>query len=148
MRDLSLTPEQSAFVERQRVARLATADAHGRPHAIPVCYACDGRSFYIALDAKPKRVAPGALRRVRNILENPRVALIVDHYSEDWSELAYLLVRGTAELLAPGSEEHRYAIALLRGRYQQYVRMPIHEQPAIAIRPLSITAWSGAAREA
>ena len=135
------TPKQLAFMERRRVARLATADAAGEPYVIPVCYACDGSSLYIALDAKPKRVAPERLRRVRNILENPRVALVVDHYAEDWRELAYLLVRGTAELLPPGIAEHQKAIALLRKRYPQYSAMPIHEQPAIAIRPSSVVAW-------
>jgi PPOX class probable F420-dependent enzyme len=108
---------------------------------VPVCYARDGASFYIALDTKPKRVAPERLRRVRNILENPQVALVIDRYSDDWSQLAYLLLRGPAKLLPPGDVEHARAISLLRGRYPQYQAMPIEQQPAIAIRVESVVAW-------
>ena len=136
-----LTDAQVAFIEAQRVGRLATADRAGRPHVVPVCYAYAAGSIYIALDAKPKRVAPERLKRVRNILDNPQVALVLDRYSEDWSRLAYLLVQGAAGLLAPGAAEHARAVELLRDRYPQYHTMPIHEQPAIAIRVESAVAW-------
>src|SRR5262245_48099192 len=135
------TPDQLAFLHAQRVGRLATADRAGHPHVIPVCYACDETSLYIALDAKPKRVAPERLRRVRNILENPQVALVIDHYSDDWSALAYVLIQGMAALLPPGNAEHASAVALLRGRYPQYGTMPIEEQPVIAIRPTAVVGW-------
>ncbi len=138
---VSFSTEQWAFIQAQRVARLATADRAGRPHVVPVCYACEGASFYIALDAKPKRVEPQRLKRVRNILANPQVALLIDRYSEDWSTLAYVLVHGTAELIAPGDREHGRAIALLRARYPQYRVMPIQDQPMIAIRATSVVAW-------
>ncbi len=136
-----LTDDQLVFLQNQRVGRLATTDGEGRPHVVPVCYACDGGSLYIALDAKPKRVAPDRLKRVRNLRANPQVALVIDRYSDDWSQLAYLLIQGTAALLAPGDVEHDRAVALLRARYQQYQAMPIHEQPVIAIRPSSVVAW-------
>src|SRR6266540_4721817 len=135
------TDQQIAFLQSQRVGRLATAYLAGRPHVVPVCYACDGASLYIALDAKPKRVAPERLRRIRNILENPRVALVIDRYSDDWSELAYLLIQGTAALVPPGEPEHSRAVALLRERYVQYLAMPIEQQPVIAIRPVAVVEW-------
>lgn len=138
---VTFTAEQSAFLQAQRVGRLATADETGQPHVIPVCYACDGRSFYIALDTKPKRVAPQRIKRVRNILENPQVALVIDRYSDDWSQLAYVLIRGTAALLPPGDEEQSRAIDLLRSRYPQYRSMPIQDQPVIVIRPSSVVSW-------
>ena len=134
-----------AFIQSQRVGRLATADAAGSPHVIPVCFACDGASIYIALDAKPKRVAPRQLKRIRNILENPKVALVLDRYSEDWSELAYVMIRGEATLIEPEEDEHAAAIHLLRDRYPQYRTMPIHEQPIIAIRPTSVVGWGSQA---
>ena len=137
----SLTPTQTAFAEAQRVGRLATADRAGQPHVVPVCYAYAAGSFYIALDAKPKRVTPERLKRVRNILDNPPVALVIDRYDEDWSALAYLLVRGAAALLWPDDAEHARAVELLRARYPQYHSMPIDEQPAIAIRMESVVAW-------
>lgn len=142
---IRFTDEQLAFIQAQRVGRLATADREGQPHVIPVCYACDGRSVYIALDAKPKRVAPQKLRRVRNLLENPRIALVVDRYSDDWSVLAYVLIRGSAELLVGGGEQ-LHAVALLRDRYVQYQTMPIQDQPVIAIRPSTIVSWGALGR--
>jgi len=139
----AFSAEQLGFLQAQRAGRLATATRDGAPHVIPVCYACDGASLYIALDAKPKRVAPERLRRVRNILENPRVALVIDRYSDDWSELAYLLIQGAAMLIRPGEAEHNRAVALLRQRYVQYHSMPIEQQPVIAIRPTSVASWPG-----
>jgi PPOX class probable F420-dependent enzyme len=141
----TFTGDQLAFLNPQRAGRLATAGAGGAPHVIPVCYACDGACLYIALDAKPKRVAPTQLRRVRNLIENPRVALVVDHYSDDWSQLAYLLIHGTASLLQPGEPPHASAVALLRGRYPQYLAMPIDQEPAIAIVPTRVIAWGALA---
>jgi PPOX class probable F420-dependent enzyme len=136
-----LTPAQIAFIEAQRVGRLATADHAGQPHAVPVCYAYADGSFYIALDAKPKRVAHERLKRVRNILDNPQVALVIDRYDEDWSALAYLLARGPAALLSANNPEHTQAVKLLRIRYPQYHGMPIDGQPAIVIRVESVVAW-------
>ncbi len=84
---------------QSRVARLATADRAGQPLVVPVCYVFDGRVCFSALDAKPKRLAPSRLRRVRNIAENPRVSLTVDRYDEDWSQLCWVIVQGRADIL-------------------------------------------------
>ena len=136
-----LTPAQAAFLVRQRVARLATASDSGEPHAIPVCFAFDGRLIHIALDEKPKNVPPTRLKRVRNVLENPDVALVADRYSEDWGLLAYVMVRGRAALVEPGSPEHTASIRLLRGKYHQYEQMKIEENPIISIHPEHIASW-------
>ena len=136
-----LTPAQAAFLVRQRVARLATASDSGEPHAIPVCFAFDGRLIHTALDEKPKNVSPTRLKRVRNILENSDVALVADRYSEDWDLLAYVMVRGRARLVEAGAPEHSTAIRLLRGKYQQYEQMKIEENPIISIHPEHIASW-------
>ena len=136
-----LSPEQTAFLVRQRIARLATADAEGRPHAVPVCFAYGTGAVYIALDEKPKDVPPDRLKRVRNILENPRVTLVADRYEEDWSLLAFVMVRGRAELLEPGAEEHGAAVKLLRGKYHQYEEMKIEENPVIVVRAENAASW-------
>ena len=137
----TLSPEQTAFLVRRRVARLATADAAGRPHAVPVCFAYAPGSIFIALDEKPKNVPATRLKRVRNILENPDVALVADRYAEDWNLLAFVMVRGRAELLYPDTEEHAAAVRLLRGKYHQYETMAIVENPVIAIRAEKVTSW-------
>jgi len=136
-----LDQDQGAFLVRQRVARLATADGAGKPHAVPVCFALAGASIYIALDEKPKEVPASRLKRVRNILENPEMALIADRYTEDWSLLAFVMVRGRAELLDPDTEEHDAAVRLLRGKYHQYETMRLEENPIIAIRSERAISW-------
>lgn len=130
-----------AFLERGRVGHLATADASGQPHVVPVCYALLGDNAYITIDEKPKSGAPARLKRLRNIAANPRVALVVDHYEDaDWSRLAWVMLRGTADILA-GGDEHDAAQAALRGRYRQYRAMDLAELPVIAIRIERVTGW-------
>ena len=136
-----LGQEQLAFFVRRRVARLATADGTGEPHIVPVCFACSPGGIYVALDEKPKDVPPARLKRVRNILENPRAALVADRYAEDWNLLAFVMVRGQAGILAPGEREHADAVRLLRGKYHQYERMRIEENPVIAIWPERVASW-------
>ena len=132
---LNVSPDVADFITAHRVGRLATADADGAPHAVPICYAYDGSCIYSALDLKPKRVQGRALKRVRNILENPRVALIIDDYSEDWDQLAYVLIRGDAHLVND-SEEQILAEAMLREKYPQYETML---EPGCAIIRLTPT---------
>jgi PPOX class probable F420-dependent enzyme len=137
------------FINRQRVGRLATADRHGRPSVIPVCYAFDGRFIYSALDEKPKAASPLRLKRVRNIEENPNVALVIDEYSEDWSKLVFVLVSGLAEIIDPSrnADEHAGAVDLLRKKYPQYRAMRIDTRPMIKICPVRFTQWSGGPAE-
>jgi coenzyme F420-0:L-glutamate ligase / coenzyme F420-1:gamma-L-glutamate ligase len=108
---------------------------------VPVCFAWDGTRAYFALDEKPKQVAPTTLKRVRNILAHPNVALLIDYYSDDWRRLAYVLLRGAAILLEVGSEEHVAAIALLRDKYSQYRAMAIEQQPVIRLAPERVVSW-------
>ena len=110
---------------------------------VPVCFAWEGDHIYIALDEKPKSVAPQRLKRVRNILENPRVSFLVDSYSEDWSRLSYTLASGVASLEQPGSPRHEAAIDLLREKYPQYREMAIERQPVISIAVELAHSWRG-----
>jgi PPOX class probable F420-dependent enzyme len=129
-------------MQAHKVARLATADADGHPHLVPVCYAFDGRRFYTPLDEKPKRVDESKLRRVRNIVARHEASLLIDHYDDaDWSQLGYVLVHGRAELIAPEDAGHTEAIRLLRDRYAQYRTMKLETSTVIAITPESIVSW-------
>lgn len=136
----SLTDEQRAFLDAQRVARLATASAAGQPHVIPICYALAETNIYFTIDEKPKRRPGAPLKRIRNIAENARVALVVDRYDEDWARLGWVMVRGHAEVIESGSE-HTLAQARLRDRYPQLVRMQIETLPVVAIRIDEALAW-------
>ena len=132
--------EVAAFVAGRRVARLATTDASGVPHVVPICYAFDGQRLYSALDLKPKRVAGRMLRRVRNLLENPRVAVVIDDYSEDWSALGYVLIHGTASVLTEGDERNR-AETMLREKYPQYEALLERGCVVLKITPSRVTSW-------
>ena len=139
-----LAENESNFIARQRVARLATADEQGTPHLIPVCYAFDRQHFYIALDEKPKSVNVHKLRRVRNIEARHEASLLIDQYNDDWSHLGYVLLHGTANLVEANNEIHEHAIKLLRNRYQQYRSMTLEQLPVIVITPDNITSWGPA----
>ena len=129
------------FLERARVAHLATADAAGAPHVVPICFALVGESLYVSIDEKPKHSAPMRLRRVRNIEANPQVAVVADVYDDnDWTRLGFVLVRGRARILIDG-DEHRRAIDSLRERYVQYRAMALEERPVIAIDIERVTSW-------
>jgi coenzyme F420-0:L-glutamate ligase / coenzyme F420-1:gamma-L-glutamate ligase len=143
-RRATLSEAERAFVQQQRAGRLATADAEGHAYVVPVCYAFDGERFFTPLDEKPKRVAGEALRRVRNIEARHEAALLIDRYDDDWSRLGYVLVRGEAAMLDPGSPIHAIALRLLRERYPQYRAMDLESRRVIAIQPVSVTSWGPA----
>jgi coenzyme F420-0:L-glutamate ligase/coenzyme F420-1:gamma-L-glutamate ligase len=130
------------FIQSHVVARLATAGKDGQPHVIPFCYAFDGASFYFVVDEKPKRQTGKPLKRIRNMLENPHVALVIDDYADDWSQLAYVLVSGQAALVEQ-EEEYQRALGLLRERYRQYHGMTLTfpHNTMICITPSKLHAW-------
>jgi PPOX class probable F420-dependent enzyme len=132
-----------AKLEEARVARLATVDARLRPHIVPVCFAYDGKVFYTAIDQKPKRVPPERLMRLRNILAVPQVALLIDEYDEDWTQLWYILIRGKAKLMPMrGHKERTWALRKLRAKYAQYAgRMLPNDAPIIRITPDRTAFW-------
>ncbi|PYS03519.1 MAG: TIGR03668 family PPOX class F420-dependent oxidoreductase [Acidobacteria bacterium] len=140
MKRTHFTDRELDFLTRMRVGRLATADAAGQPHVVPVVFATDGRNIYTPLDEKPKRVQPRELKRVRNLFENPKVAFIVDHYEEEWTQLSWLLVRGTGTLVENG-EAHVTGVRLLQKKYAQYEKMSLKDRPLIVIAPSDVTSW-------
>jgi PPOX class probable F420-dependent enzyme len=134
--------EVREFLSFSRVGHLATADAAGAPHNVPLCFWFDGARFYFAIDEKPKRERGMALRRMRNIAANPRVALLVDHYEEHWSNLAYVLVHGRAGVV-DDPEEYLLALRNLRDKYPQYraMALSIERNPVVRIDPERVHVW-------
>lgn len=160
-----MDPDERRLLARARRAYLATADADGRPAAVPVCFAlvdapgdgasasspASGRSsgddIVTPVDEKPKAAEPDQLRRVRDVAANPRVALTVDRYEEDWSRLAWVQVRGTARVVRPGEPGHGASVATLRRKYDQYARHALEGRPVIRIEPGHAVSWGDLAGE-
>jgi PPOX class probable F420-dependent enzyme len=139
----SWTAEARRFLESHRVGHLATAGADGAPHVVPVCYALDDGALYFVADEKPKRRPARALQRLANLRENPRAALVVDEYDDDWTRLAWLLVRGPARAVEDPAA-HAAALVLLRARYPQYRAMALDDparHPIVRIEPARVVLW-------
>jgi PPOX class probable F420-dependent enzyme len=127
--------EARARFAATRVVRLATADAGGRPHIVPIAFALAGETLYSAVDAKPKRTR--ALRRLANVRENPAVALLADHWDEDdWDALWWVRAEGRGRVLDPAEPEARRAVELLRERYP---RQRDHGE----VLAVDVERWSG-----
>jgi len=123
-------------VAAARVGRLATVTADGRPHVVPCCFALDGDVVYTAVD-DVKAKSTMALRRLDNIRTHPDVALLVDHYDDDWSALWWVRLDGRARIESPGSATHAAGVAALTAKYEPYRARPL----AGAMIVIDIAAW-------
>jgi len=145
----TLTAEQRGFLAAARSATLATLATDGRPRLVPICFVAGaddagGRPrLYSPLDEKPKRTAdPRALARIRDLLARPEASLLVDHWSEDWSELGWLRLDGRGEVLEADGDaatavndrkERAVAVAALRNKYPQYATHDLETRPIIRL---------------
>jgi PPOX class probable F420-dependent enzyme len=129
----------AALLHDARVGHLATASARGAAHVVPVCFALLGGALYIAIDEKPK--SGRRLQRLRNIESTGNAALVVDHYDEDWTRLAWVLARGPASVISPDDPAHDPAIAVLRAKYPQYRAMRLEDAELIELRPAGWSCW-------
>jgi len=135
-----LSARERRFVDTRRIGHLATADSRAVPHVVPVCFSLSEGTLYITIDQKPKRDRGRSLKRLRNIADNPRAAVVFDRYDEDWQRLAWVMLHGRAEILTAGIEHDR-AQSLLRSRYRQLDAMQIEPLPVIAIHIERVASW-------
>jgi coenzyme F420-0:L-glutamate ligase / coenzyme F420-1:gamma-L-glutamate ligase len=135
-------PAVEEFVERARVARLATIDSEFKPHLVPVVFVFDGNNFFVPIDEKRKTAKPQKLKRVRNIQNNPNVALLIDEYSEEWTELAFVMIQGKASIAnkTEGNIQLREAYKKLITKYIQYQKVGVGEM-CIIITPEKVVSW-------
>jgi PPOX class probable F420-dependent enzyme len=140
---LNIPSAVEEFIERARVARLATIDAEFKPHLVPVVFVFDGNSFFIPIDEKRKTAKPEKLKRIRNIQNNPNVALLIDDYSEDWTKLTFLMIQGMASIAikTEGNIQVREAYKKLMTKYLQYQKVGLGEM-CIIIAPEKLASWS------
>jgi len=122
---------------------MATVDKLGKPLVVPICFAFDGSFIYSPIDKKPKSVSADKLKRIRNIINNPNISLVIDEYLENWSMLYYLIIQGTAEIIDEG-EEYENSLSMLSKKYDQYREMGLESlgAPVIKITPDKIISWN------
>jgi PPOX class probable F420-dependent enzyme len=140
---LKIPADVEEFIERARVARLATIDSEFKPHLVPVVFVFDGNHFFIPIDEKRKKTAkPERLKRIRNIQDNPNVALLIDNYSEDWTKLAFVMIQGKASVATKeeGNIQMRQAYKKLMKKYLQYQKVGVGEM-CIIITPKKAASW-------
>jgi PPOX class probable F420-dependent enzyme len=134
---MDLELDVRAFVERPRVARLATVGPDGAPHLVPFVFAWLDGSCYSVVDEKPKRTQ--RLQRLRNLEADPRATLLFDAYDEDWARLGWVSLRGHASVVGDAAERDR-AIAALRAKYPQYRDMTL-DGPLLRFTPERVVRW-------
>ncbi|MFH5801786.1 TIGR03668 family PPOX class F420-dependent oxidoreductase [Haladaptatus sp. CMAA 1911] len=133
--------DQRDYITRARIGRLATADRDGRPHLVPICFSLLDETIVTPIDEKPKKRSPTTLQRSQDINENSCVTLLIDHYTENWSKLGWIQIRGTATHLLPNEPDHTPAVFSLRQKYEQYANHALEERPIIRIMPGSVLTW-------
>jgi PPOX class probable F420-dependent enzyme len=141
---LTLPAADRSLLETARRATLATIDSEGRPRLVPICFVVVNDVLWSPIDEKPKTSAdPRRLARVRDIERDPRVTVLVDRWSEDWAQLAWLRVEGPAAVV--GAEAA--VIEALRAKYPQYASHDLESRPMIAVRIDRVSGWSASAAE-
>lgn len=133
-------PVVRAFLAAARLGHLATADARGVPAVVPICFTVQGARLFTPIDAKPKRADWRGLQRVRNVLANPHVAVVVDRWDEDWRRLGWVHLRGRSALLE-GGPLHGEGVTALRAKYAQYREMPLESAPVLAVEINAARHW-------
>ena len=129
-----LTKKLAEFVQLERVCRVATSGAAGMPHVVPVCHALGGGKLYIG---------SGTGRKMKNLVENPQVTVVVDVYSDAWSLLRGVMIQGRAKLVRRGPGFRRGRDLLYR-KYPQYRReaaLSPSDSVIVEITPMRVFSW-------
>ncbi len=124
------------LLHHERRAVMTTIARDGGAHSVPVVFALVGDQIVSPIDHKPK--SGRVMARVRNLERDPRVTLLVDRWDEEWTRLAWLMVRGSAEVDPDYPDEFLHA---LNARYPQYEPGERHDA-VIRIRPTRLLWWS------
>jgi len=134
-RSKKLSGAAADLVARERVCRVATANAEGQPHLVPVCHVLAGGKLYIGSGDD------GA--KVRNLRANPRITLTVDLYSDSWAQIRGVMVQGTARLIERGPAFQR-AKRKLYEKYSQYAKeaaLAPSDSVIVEITPTHVYSW-------
>jgi PPOX class probable F420-dependent enzyme len=134
------------IIDKATVARLETVDSECKPHLIPVVFVFDNDCYFISIDEKTKRSKPENLKRIKNIQQNPNVALLIDEYNEDWRKLHFIMIQGKASIIGRKELEQNELVLLekaprlLSHKYLRYQKIGIGEY-VIMIVPQKVITW-------
>jgi PPOX class probable F420-dependent enzyme len=138
---VTLSPPERELLADARRATLGTVGPEGRPRLVPICFIVLEDVLWTPLDEKPKAVAdPHALARVRDIEARSEVAVLVERWSEDWTELAWLRLRGRAAVIE-SDQVPSGIVQALRDKYPQYERHDLEHRPVIRVELDTATSW-------
>ena len=132
---MRLTKRLARFVDRERVCRVSTVGKRGTPHLVPVCHTL--------LDGAICFASGNDGRKALNLQANDQIAVTVDLYAEDWSELKGIMVQGRARLIARGPRFRKVRASLYR-KYPQYATdAAIDESDSVVVEvtPKHVFAW-------
>ena len=132
---MRLTKAQAKLIQWERVARVATVGAAGVPHVVPVCQILVGGKIYFASGKKG--------RKVLNLRANPKLALTVDLYSDDWGQIQGVMVQGTARVIERGPR-FRSLRRCLYAKYPQYPReaaLGESDSVIVELTPTHVFSW-------
>ncbi|MBK33344.1 MAG: TIGR03668 family PPOX class F420-dependent oxidoreductase [Chloroflexi bacterium] len=138
----ALDKDALQWLSSQKVAYLATTDVHAQAHIVPVVFVLIDQNIFICIDGKPKKSR--SLKRLTNIKANPKISLLVDNYDDDWQQLKWVRVDGTAIVLESTDESRAVfesVISTLRDKYPQYQTMDLSRGPLISITINAIASW-------
>ena len=136
----------ATLLQNARRATLGTIAPDGRPRLVPVCFVVIDDVVWTPIDEKPKAVGdPRRLARVRDIERDPRVTLLVERWSEDWSGLGWLRLEGQAALIETADPS---VIEALRAKYPQYADHDLESRPVIRIKIDRAVGWESSAPDA
>jgi PPOX class probable F420-dependent enzyme len=148
------------FVAAARRGTLATLDQGGRPRLVPICFVVDDDGaggadavapliLYSPIDEKPKRTDdPMALARVRDLVDRPAAAVLVDQWSEDWRRLGWVRLACRGEIVPPDAAgAHERAVAALRAKYPQYRAQRLEGRPLIRLTCSVASSWGDIVEE-
>jgi PPOX class probable F420-dependent enzyme len=132
---MRLTKKVAKLIASERVCRVATAGADGRPHLVPVCHVLAGDKIYFGSGDDG--------RKVKNLRDNPHIAVTIDLYSDDWSQLRGVMVQGTARLIERGPR-FKQARARLYAKYPQYAKeaaISPSDSVVVELTPTHVFTW-------
>lgn len=122
---MRLKKAEMELITLARVCRLSTVDRAGKPHCVPVCPVFDGKRIYFGTEK--------AAKKVRNIRQNPNVALVFDEYSEAWSTLRGVMIQGEGRIIDRGPR-FRNIRRLLYEKYSQCEKgVPLDEGDSVIV---------------